>query len=83
MAISWKGNIADTYAANKFNEKDANKQASDVIKPVIDGQIAVEGFKQFQKKEESGFNLDDKILNAVKGPGQNKYSTAKKYEGGK
>lgn len=83
MAISWKGNIADTYESNKFNEKDANKQASDVIKPKVDGKIAVEGFTPFQKKENSGFVLDDKILDAVKGPGQNKYSAKKKYEGGK
>ena len=26
MAISWKGNIADTYAANKFNEKGEKKR---------------------------------------------------------
>ena len=83
MAISWKGNIADTYEANKFNEKDANKQKSDVIKPVVEGQIAVDGFKPFAAKGETSFNLDDKILNAVKGPGSNKYSSNKKYEGGK
>ena len=83
MAISWKGSIADTYEANKFNEKNANKQESDVIKPIVDGQIAVEGFKQNVSKEKTAFNLEDKILNAVKGPGMNKYSAAKKYEGGK
>lgn len=83
MAISWKGNIVDTYESNKFNEKDAAKQASDAIKPKINGQIAVEGFTQFQTKDKSGFNLDEKILDSVKGPGQNKYSSSKKYEGGK
>jgi hypothetical protein len=83
MAISWKGNIADTYESNKFNEKDANKQTSDAIKPKIDGKIAVEGFTQFQTKDKSGFNLDEKILDLVKGPGQNKYSANKRYEGGK
>ena len=72
-SVSWKGSILDTYEKNTTfggrsgeSAKDADKQAVDFIKPMVDGQIAVNGFIPHMTKDKSGMIVTDNILNAVR-----------------
>lgn len=89
--VSWKGNILDTYEKNAsfggqtgINAKDADKQETDFIKPIINGKVAVSGFKAHMKKEDSGFVISDDILDTVRTKSAEKstFAIGKKYSDG-
>ena len=90
-SVSWKGSILDTYEKNTsfggptgVNAKDADKQAVDFIKTLVEGEVAVGGFTPHATKDKSDMNVSDKILNSVRTKSKEKstYAIGKKYSDG-
>lgn len=89
--VSWKGSIIDTYEKNTTfggrsgeSAKDADKQAVNFIKTLVDGVEAVGGFTPHATKEKTDYNLSDKVLNSVRTHSVEKstYAIGKKYSEG-
>lgn len=91
MSVTWKGSIKDTYEKNTsfggptgVNAKDADKQEVDFIKTIIEGEVAVGGFRRKATKDKSDMNLSEKILSSVRTHSKEKstFAIGKKYSEG-
>ena len=86
-SVSWKGSILDTYEKNTTfggrsgeSAKDADKQAVDFIKTIVEGEVVVGGFTRKATKEKSDMNVSDKILNAVRKHSKEKSTSSNSFK---